>query len=65
MPVPLGVSASECIDTVVFGGDVNHVVGYVIEREMRNIKRLRINLPVHGTREQFAEGVHVDIRRVL
>src|SRR5437899_11881104 len=46
----------EGIDAVVLGGDQNDVVRAGRYRGVRDIERLRIDLGVHGAREQLAEG---------
>jgi hypothetical protein len=52
------------IDAVVFRGDENDVVDAARGHgEVLHVKRLRLNLAIHGITEHFAERTGVYVRR--
>jgi hypothetical protein len=51
------------IGTVVFGDNINHIVGAPADADIRHIKGLCVNLAVYRVGEKFPEGSAVDIGR--
>ncbi len=67
VPEHLTAVGVDCVETVVLGGDEDHIMktcaGAGGDVDVGGGERLRIDLPVHGGRKQFAEGRAIQIRR--